>query len=238
MSRALHLINHVEPATFFALNPGTAPITFEPEPVSEAGGVVAMPAAGPAPSLEAWSSPRRVLKDLHRMVSKASWPRGGALNDSSSVLLGADFDATGPRLSAHTAAMAALTKKLNSVVAASLRDPSFVWSSLLVEVRPVAACRALPFALGPALTLTHGKHSGSVWVSGCCVPSGKRVQHHATHSVHLSPFSGFPRCRLGVPPRRGRQPGRRRRRSTPCSRLRPACAASALRSARGVDGVD
>jgi hypothetical protein len=132
-----------------------------------------------------------VNSNMHRMVTKAQWPRGGALNDSSSVLLGADFDATGPRLSTHTVAMASLTKELNSIVAASLRDPSFVWSSLLVEVNTVAALRALPFALGAALTYTHGKHSGSVWVSGCSVPSGMYVLHHATHPVHLTTFTGF-----------------------------------------------
>ena len=125
------------------------------------------------------------------MVSKAPWPRGGTLNDSSTVLLGADFDYTGPRLSVHTVGMAALVKELNLIVAASLRDPSFVWSSLLVEVNTVVASRALPFATGSALTLTHGKHSGSVWVSGCCVPSGMYVQHHATHPVHLTTFTGF-----------------------------------------------
>ena len=76
---ALHLINHVDPATFFTLKPGAEVITFGPAPAPATGGVVALPAAGPTPTLVACPIQRHALQPLHRLVSVAAWPRGGCL---------------------------------------------------------------------------------------------------------------------------------------------------------------
>ena len=87
---ALHLINHVDPADFFCHRPGSEIIDFGPEPKPATGGVVVVPAV-----LSTFSenfSEFRILRSLqqhiHRPLSTASWPKGGLVNDSSSVILG------------------------------------------------------------------------------------------------------------------------------------------------------
>ncbi len=166
-THALHLINHVDPAKFFNLNPGAEVITFAPEPASETGGVVAVPAvAGTAHRLNLLPIPRRALHKFHRMVSVAKWPRGGAFNDSSSLLLGADFDCTGPRVALLTSDYGDLVREINLIISSSIPDVSFAWSSLLIEVNTVCDSRSAGFADGPALTFVHGKHSGPACVSG------------------------------------------------------------------------
>ena len=152
---------------------------------------MALSAAGPTPTLVARPIQRRALDHLHRLVSVAAWPRGGIHNDSSTVLLGADFDSTGPRVALLSIDFANLVRELNMIVATSLRDPSFVWSSLLIEVNTVSGPRALPFATGPALTFAHGKHVGNACVLGCPIPPRSSVVHDAMHSVILPAFSGY-----------------------------------------------
>ncbi len=144
---------------------------------------MALPAAGPTLTLTARPIKRSALHNLHRLLTVAPWPRGGAFNDSSSALLGADFNSTGPRVALLSIDFANLVKVLNTIVATSLRDPSFVWSSLLIEVNTVGGPRALPFASGPVMTFAHGKHVGHASVLGCPVPPRSIVAHDAMHAV-------------------------------------------------------
>ncbi len=80
-----------------------------------ATGLVALPAASPTPHLVAYPIQHRALQPLHRLVSVAAWPRGGVFNDSSTVLLGADFGLTGPRLAPRFLQFLPLIKVINSI---------------------------------------------------------------------------------------------------------------------------
>jgi hypothetical protein len=54
---ALHLINHVDPGTFFVLNPGAEVITFGAEPVPETGGGCGVARCWPHPGFVVSSDP-------------------------------------------------------------------------------------------------------------------------------------------------------------------------------------
>ena len=93
-AHAMHLINHVSPDSFFSHRPGDEAITFVPESTSAPGGGVvgdiakALPAIVQDPTKKI-ALCKSALRGLHRLISTAEWPKGGALNDSSTVLFGA-----------------------------------------------------------------------------------------------------------------------------------------------------
>ena len=172
---ACDLINHIDPKTFFCLRPRDDLVTFEPEPMPQARGVVDATApvvlssalnivdpAAPAHQtfdFENFPLRRSTLRKLHRLVSTASWPKWGLLNDSSTVLLGADFDATGPRLAKNTDMYTKLVQEINGILSHAIKDPCFKWSTIVVEVNTDAVARSLPFATGLAFSFVHGKHT-------------------------------------------------------------------------------
>jgi hypothetical protein len=138
-------------------------ITFGPEPPkpeSATGGVVAVPAVVFGPTLE-YTIPRSATRNLHRLISTAKWPKGGPLNDSSSVVLGVDFDTSGPRLSLISSCFGDLIRDINSMLCSVIKDPVFQWSSLFIDVNTVGSARVVPVDKGPAFSFVYGNHSGS-----------------------------------------------------------------------------
>ncbi len=189
---AMQLINHVDPKCFWGHRPGEEIITFGPEPPkpeSATGGVVAVPAV-PRPTTKI-PIPRSATRNLHRLISIADWPKGGSLNDSSSVVLGTDFDTSGPRLSLLSSCFRDLIRDINALLCVVIPDPSFQRSSLFIDVNTVGLVRDVPFATGTAFSFVHGKHSGPALIQGSPLTPRTLHVHDATHRFALPVFKGF-----------------------------------------------
>ena len=95
-AHALMLINHVDPKTFWTFFPNREIITIRCNDAPKAGGItkdlaeVAAPAEAPNPRQiaagEVFALPKRARRQIHRLISKVAWPKGGRVNDSSSSL--------------------------------------------------------------------------------------------------------------------------------------------------------
>ncbi len=203
---ACSLINHVDPNNFWFHNPRDEVIDFVLEPQVVTGGYAAASAAAPAlgsaladvaaalacvPPTTKFALRKKGLRALHNALSKSKWSKGGELNDSPSVLLGADFDMSGPGISPKTDYHLTLIREVNSLLSHALRGVRCRWSCLLLEVSTTADTRGHAFADGPAYWFGHGVHQGTASVRDAHLCKGLLVSHDARCKLSLCSFSGF-----------------------------------------------
>ena len=96
-AHALMLINHVDPKTFWTFLPNREVITIRCNDAPKAGGTtkdlaeVATPHETPnhPNQIKVFALPKQARRQIHRLISKVEWPKGGRVNDSSTSFFGA-----------------------------------------------------------------------------------------------------------------------------------------------------
>ena len=153
------------PKRFGPFFPNREIITIRCNDAPKAGGItkdlaeVAAPAEAHNPRQiaagEVFALPKRARRQVHRLISKVAWPKGGRVNDSSSSLFGAKSDTVGTTVTKDTPQERELVKAINHMLIASTKGRYFVWSTLLIEVGTVGRRRGCGDAEGVCLSFQH-----------------------------------------------------------------------------------
>ena len=112
------------------------------------------------------------------------------LNDSSTVVLGAHMNFSGPVVTPATEIMTDLVKEINGILLETL-GTSEKWSTLIVEVNtvlPNEQVRRLGYATGKSFSFSHGSHEGYASVDDQSVTPGTILQHGAGERFVLPVF--------------------------------------------------